>query len=267
VDFNHNLDPGKSGLVGELDSPVNLESTAVEFDASGNVLQTWDFASILSNYMQSHGDDPTPFVRPGKDWFHLNSTTYDPSDDTLIASSRQNFVIKVDYKTGNIVWIFGDPTKYWYTFPSLRAKALTLQGSGLYPIGQHAVSITPDGLLMLFNDGFPSNAEPPGAPLGASRTYSAVTAYAIDAGAGTAQQAWNFDYGQSIYSQVCSSAYETSDKSLLVDYADVDSGSQARLVGLDANHNVVFDIQYASSSLCGTAWNAIPVPLDSLTLD
>ena len=267
LSFNHNVDAGKTGLVGELDSPVNLESTAVEFDASGNVLQTWDFAALLSNYMRSLGDDPTQFVRPGEDWFHLNATTYDPSDDTLIASSRQNFVIKVDYKTGNIVWILGDPTKYWYTFASLRAKALTLQGPGLYPIGQHAVSITSDGLLMLFNDGFPSNSEPPGAPLGASRTYSAVTAYAIDPVARTAQQAWNFDHGQDIFSGICSSAYEGSDKSLLVDYANADDGAAARLIGLDANHDVVFDFQYVTSSACGTAWNAIPVPLAALTLE
>ena len=78
------------------------------------------------------------FVRPGVDWFHNNSAIYDPSDDSIIVSSRENFVIKLDHKTGQIIWIFGDPTKYWYTFPSLRAKALTLAPGGLYPIGQHA---------------------------------------------------------------------------------------------------------------------------------
>ena len=43
-----------------------------------------------------------------------------------MVSSRENFVMKLDYHTGNIIWILWDPSKYWYTFPSLRAKALTL---------------------------------------------------------------------------------------------------------------------------------------------
>ncbi len=89
--------------------------------------------------MTAAGDDPTPIVRPGIDWFHMNSTVYDQRDDSLIVSSRENFVVKIDYSTGAIKWIFGDPTKskYWYNSPSLRAKALTLAGGGLYPDGQH----------------------------------------------------------------------------------------------------------------------------------
>jgi arylsulfate sulfotransferase len=262
--FFHDIDHGKSGLLGALDTPTNIESTAVEFDANGNVLQAWDFAALLSAYMAAQGDDPSQFVRPGADWFHLNASTYDPSDDSIIASSRENFVIKVDYKTGNVVWIFGDPSKFWYTFPSLRAKALTLQGAGLYPIGQHAVSITRDGLLMLFDDGAQSFSQPADAPTGASRGYSTVSTYAIDASARTATQVWNFDDGMTIDSQICSSAYQAGDGSLLIDYADTNGGSAARLVGVDATRKVVFDFQYASAYACATTWNAITVPLDAL---
>jgi hypothetical protein len=35
-------------------------------------------------------------------------------------SSRENFVIAIDYDSGNIKWILGDPTKHWYEFQSLR---------------------------------------------------------------------------------------------------------------------------------------------------
>ena len=117
-------------------------------------------ADILTTYMQNNGDDPSAFVRPGIDWFHVNASTYDPSDNSVIVSSRENFLIKVDYSTHDIVWIFGDPTKYWYTFPSLRAKALTLDAGGDYPIGQHGVSITSDGYVMVFNDGMGVSINP-----------------------------------------------------------------------------------------------------------
>jgi arylsulfate sulfotransferase len=275
VDFNHNIDYGKRGFLANFDTVnslprvlngvMNFESTLVEIDAAGSVYDTWNLADIVSSYMRSQGDDASTFVRPGSDWFHMNAATYDPSDDTVIVSSRENFLMKVAYTTGNIIWILGDPTKYWYTFPSLRAKALMLEPGGLYPIGQHAVSVTSDGLVMVFNDGYPSTNQPAGEPAGEARTYSAISAYSVDAAAGAAQEVWRFDYGRALYSPFCSSVYEATSGSLLVDFAMADNQTQARLVGLDAAHNVVFDFAYSNVG-CNTSWNATPIVLNDLTI-
>jgi len=268
--FHHNIDPGKVGLLVEMDSTANgvsnVESTLTEITDSGVVLKEWDLAAILSEYMRNAGDDPTAFVRPGIDWFHLNGSVYDPRDDSVIVSSRENFLIKLDYATGEIRWILGDPTKYWYTFASLRAKALLLEQGGLYPIGQHAPSITSDGLLMIFNDGGQSSFQPTGAPAGEERTFSAVSAYDIHPDSLSATEAWRFDYAETIFSDVCSSAYEAgSSKSILVTYAVAEARAKARLVGLDGSKNVVFDFEYANSKgPCTTSWNAIPVSFDAL---
>lgn len=272
TDFSHNMYRGKHGFLAEVDESndgvANLDSNVIEFQDSGfpSILHRWDLGAILSAYMSSHGDNPAEFVRPGVDWFHANAAIYDPSDDSIIVSSRENFLIKLDYKTGAIIWILGDPTKYWYTFPSLRAKALTLMSGGLYPIGQHGITITPDGLLMLFNDGLGSLNQPSGAPAGETRTYSAVSAYSINEASMTAVNVWNYTAGQTIYSSICSSAFEAPDKSLFVDYATADSGTQALLVGLDPNHNVVFEFEYPTT-WCNTAWNAQPIALDDLKID
>jgi hypothetical protein len=267
--FHHNIDHGKQALLAAVNTgevgAVNVESDLIELTRAGSIVRRWDLAAILSTYMRNRGDDPNAFVRPGADWFHMNAATYDPHDDSVIVSSRENFLIKLDYSTGNIAWILGDPTKYWYTFPSLRAKALTLQPGNLYPIGQHSVSITSDGLVMVFNDGGPSFNQPAGAPAGQSLSYSAVSAYSIDSATSTAHEVWRFDYGQSIYSFVCSSAYEASGGSLLVDYAVADGVTEARLVGLDAAHNVVFDFEYPTQ-LCNTSWNASPIALDDFSI-
>jgi len=78
---------------------------------------------------------------------------------------------------------------------------------------------------------------------------------------------WNFDYGQTIYSKICSSAYEAfGGQSILVDFAVADNYAHARLVGLDPNHNVVFDFQYATVP-CDTSWNAEPIAFDSLSIN
>jgi arylsulfate sulfotransferase len=272
IDFHHDIDAGRYGLLAEVDASSqgvkSIESNIIELqDSSANsILNQWDLAAILSAYMSSQGDDAAAFVRPGADWFHNNSAIYDPSDDTVIVSSRENFVIKLDYKTGAVIWILGDPTKYWYTFPSLRAKALTLAPSGLYPIGQHALSITSEGLLMLFNDGLGSINQPSGEPAGQTRTYSAVSAYSIDEPSMTATDAWDYDAGKTIYSEICSSAYEAANQSILVDYAVADNNTEALLVGLGSSHNVVFEFEYPTTE-CDTSWNARPIPLDDLVVD
>lgn len=270
--FQHNIDPGRSGVLAEFNGTDSLGSSIgdilSEISPFSNQapFRTFDMATILTSYMQANDDDPTAFVRPGVDWFHLNASTYDPQDNSVIVSSRENFLIKLDYATGDIIWILGDPTKYWYTFPSLRGKALLLDGGGLYPIGQHGVSITSDGDVMVFNDGDGSFNQPSGEPAGITRTYSAVSAYSIDTSTMTAHEVWDFDYGQSIYSPICGSSYEAPGKTYLVDYATAANYTEARLVGLDSNHNVVFDFQYESPGFCYAAWNAIPVELENLQI-
>jgi arylsulfate sulfotransferase len=268
TDFDHDIDYGKNGLLAEVDAAAGgVEDNVIEIHAQSTVTiqSRWDLAAILSSYMSSHGDDAAAFVRPGVDWFHSNSAIYDPSDDSIIVSSRENFVIKLDYSTGAIKWILGDPTKYWYTFPSLRAKALTLAPGGLYPIGQHALSITPEGLLMLFNDGLGSGNQPAGQSSGQSRTYSAVSVYSIDSKSMTAREVWDYDAGQMIYSDICSSAYEVPGGSVLVDYAVANNATEALLVGLDPSHNVVFEFEFPTS-VCSTSWNARPIALDALQI-
>jgi hypothetical protein len=212
--------------------------------------------------MTSLGDEPSNFVRLGVDWFHMNAATYDPRDDSIIVSSRENFLIKLDYRTGAIVWILGDPAKHWYSYASLRAKSLELAQGGIYPIGQHAVSITVDGLVMVFNNGRASLQQPAGAPAGEDRSYSAVSGYAIDPVARTAREVLHFDYERSILSMFCSSVYEAGE-SLLVSYAQADDAAHARLVALDERLQVVFDFELGNKG-CNTSWNAVPVGFHAL---
>lgn len=271
--FTHNIDPSSTGVLTEFngtdDLGVSTDDIVADVSpfASQPPTQIFDMADILTTYMQNNGDDPSAFVRPGVDWFHVNASTYDPSDDSVIVSSRENFLIKVNSSTHDIVWILGDPTKYWYTFPSLRAKALTLNAGGNYPIGQHGVSVTSDGYVMVFNDGAGSFNQPAGAPAGLTRTYSEVSAYSVNLATMTAQEVWGFNDGQTLYSQLCGSVYESPGSSYLVDFATLDGGKQTQLIGLDSNQNVVFDFQYASPSTCGAAWNAIPIPMENLQIN
>jgi arylsulfate sulfotransferase len=82
----------------------------------------------------------------------------------------------------------------------------------------------------------------------------------------TAQEVWDYDAGQSIYSSVCSSVYEAQGQSLLVDYATAAGDTQAILVGLNSQHETVFSFQYPAQG-CDTSWNSQPIALDDLRID
>src|ERR1700730_16326190 len=88
TNFHHNIDHGKEGQLAEVNTvdggTVDVESDLVELNPAGSIVRRWDLAAILSAYMRDRGDDPSAFVRPGADWFHMNAATYDPRDDSVM---------------------------------------------------------------------------------------------------------------------------------------------------------------------------------------
>ncbi len=101
--FHHNIDPGGEGMILDVNTVDQTESVNLEVDAAGNVLRTWDLAEIISAAMIAGGDDPSQFVYPAPtDWFHNNASAYRSSDNSLIVSRRENFVIAIDYDSGLI---------------------------------------------------------------------------------------------------------------------------------------------------------------------
>src|SRR6266516_4153609 len=106
VNFHHNIDRGKVGIILDAHNTTYLESTMIEVDVSGTVLKQWNMAAIIRAAMIAGGDDPNQFVYPTPtDWFHLNRAAYNRADDSLIVSSRENFLICIDYETSAIKWI------------------------------------------------------------------------------------------------------------------------------------------------------------------
>ena len=271
VGFHHNIDPGKTGLIVDVNTTDYIASVHLEVDATtGEVLKEWNLAQIVHDTMVAGGDNPREFVRMAngrydfqavEDWTHNNAVTYRASDNSIIISSRENFVICLDYDTGAIRWILGDTTKRWYQYPSLKKLALTLT-SGLPPIGQHSVSITTDDHLLLFDNGQQSAHH---IPVGARRDYAAARKYKLDPKAKTATQVWNFNNNFSIISRFRSSVYEDAASNYLVTYARAENpnGSfRAQLVGLTAAREKVFDYSYPTATCCNEAYRAMPIHLE-----
>ena len=262
---HHNFDPGRDGIIIDVNTTTQTESTELEIDPNtGKVLQTWDMSQIIGAAMVAGGDQAVvgQFVYPvGNDWFHNNASTYNRADNTLIVSSRENFVIAVDYDTPadgvkKIHWILGDPTKHWAQFPSLQKFALTPTPGTVIPIGQHGISIDHLGNLLLFDDGAGSLFQQ---PAGATRTQSAARSYAIDTVNMTANEVFTYA-PQGLYSPFCGSVYEATPGNYLVDFTLANDGQTTELQGLGTGGSLIFDIQYPTANFCGAGYNANPIP-------
>lgn len=265
---HHNMERGKTGLLNmvgfrEGDLAKRLTSL-VEMTSAGAITHEWDFDQIFKDQIEASGEDPTPFVQTGKNWFHMNSAIYDASDDSVIVSSRENGVVKVDYATGAIKWILGNSAKVWFRdFPlSLQPLALTVQGEP--PIGQHALSVSPDGKrVMLFNNGKGNNLLE---DVGDARTYSMVSIYEIDALAGTAVESWTYDFDLGVYSPICSSAYWTAAGNVfIVASVPVDESPACFLVVNEARESL-FEACIEGPG-CTVAYAAEEIRLDALRLE
>jgi arylsulfate sulfotransferase len=263
--FHHTIDRGKVGLILDANTTSYFESTNIEVDSAGNVIKMWNLGDIIATAMLAGGDDPSLFVYPSpNDWFHNNAVTYNRADDSIAISSRENFVICLDYESSAIKWILGDTTKHWAQFPSLAQYALTLGPDTLPPIGQHALSISYDQSLLLFDNGYGSLFQQ---PAGTFRTYSSPRKYALNRDTNIATEVWNYEMDQSVFTPLCGSVYEDAPSNYLVDFSFVNGFTSdpayAQLLGLNANGDKIFYYQYGPTSFCDTAFNAIPLHLEN----
>jgi hypothetical protein len=271
VSIHHNIDFGKSGLLLGVDTADYIEAVVMEVDLAGNILHRWDFGDIISKAMIAGGDDPSGFVRKvvngdysfssPSDWFHNNANAYRAADNSLIVSSRENFIIAVDYDTKAIKWILGDKTKDWYVnYPSLRQFALDLGPNTTAPTGEHAISISKsDGLLMMDN-GTPSQHHVPAGP--ARNAF--VRQYRLDLQAKIATE--SYTYATGLTTPFCSSVYEDAPHNYMLDYAvvgGINADTTARLLALTPTGEKVFEYSYPSGP-CNVAYRSLPIHLERL---
>lgn len=259
VEFHHNIDPGKYGMVLDATTTDFVESVNIEVDAAGNVIRMWNIANIISAAMIAGGDDPSGFVYPSpNDWFHNNSVAYRRSDNSLFLSSRENFVICLDYETLAIKWILGDETKHWFEYPSLAQFALELAAGGIPPIGQHGVNITVDNNLLLMDNGRLSGFQmPPGMDL----PFSLPRKYSLDVAAQTARELPDYPGTERYHSLFCGSAYEDAKNNYLTDYSSI-IGGDAELLAFDSSGEKVFEYSFPTKG-CTVAYNSFPLHLES----
>lgn len=125
-----------------------------------------------------------------RDWSHANALEYVPHDDSVLVSFRHlDCIMKLDWKTKQIRWIFGDPGGWGEAWQKYLLQPV---GELKWPYHQHSPQLTPRGTLMMYDNGN-YRARPFDKATLAPQNQSRVVEFEIDEQAMTVKQVFEYD--------------------------------------------------------------------------
>lgn len=225
---------------------------------TGKIVKVIDLKKILPKSMYVNfkkGAD-------GKnDWFHQNSVEYDPTDNSILISGRnQDMIMKLDYKTTNIKWIYSGKKKSSWP-KKYRDKILTPTKGTSITGGQHALRLLedvngdPDQQNILLYD---NNIDVTNGDEKNSGKYSQAVQYHIDAKKMTIDQTWAYGkkLGKKNFTNIIGNAQRLENGNTLIDFGFKNQGKESNIIEVDQDGNEVFNVTIANSASKAYAYRA-----------
>ena len=283
----------------------------IEVDGSGKVVDEWDLNEIFgknvyrSNLIKALDaravclnidmdakeikiSDDLPFgdvtsTGTGRNWAHVNSISYDPSDDGIILSLRHQGIVKIG-RDKKVKWILASPEGWSADFKEkvlvpvdkngnkIKCENSRCEGDFDWSWTQHTAWLTPryDNKgsvkhISVFDNGDGRGMEQPALK---EEKYSRAVEYKIDEKKGTVEQTWEFgkERGFDFYSAVTSVVEWQKDKSTyFISSSNVyllkpDKTIKMVLVEIDPKTNdVKFEMDVESASRDDVAYRALVI--------
>lgn len=255
---NHNL------LATVSDGSKYKEDTMIEIDyKTGKIVKVIDMKKIMPKSMWStykKGAD-------GKvDWLHQNAVDYDKNDKSITISSRnQDMIMKLDYKTDHIKWIYSGKKKATWPkayrqFLLKPAKGTTITGGqhGLYLLnnGNGAKASSEDFIL------YDNNIAVTNGNKKTSGKYSQAVQYHVDAKNMTIKQTWAYgkSLGKANFTQVIGYAEKQPNGNVLIDFGFKNNGKESNVIEVNKNGEQVFNVTMKNAGSKAYAYRAYRVP-------
>lgn len=207
-----------------------VEDYIVELDRkTGEIVKTFDLKDVLK-MTDGQSENWSDY-----DWFHNNSVWYDKETNSITLSGRhQDAVINIDYDTGELNWIIGDPTNWSDEY---QKYFFTPVGDNFeWQWSQHAAMITPEGYVFILDNGN-NKSKIKEEYVDASDSYTRGVMYKIDTDEMTIEQVWEYgkERGSEFYSP-----YISDVDYLAKDHYIVHSGGIVYVDGKNSNQPAGF---------------------------
>ncbi|MEE0511657.1 MAG: aryl-sulfate sulfotransferase [Peptococcaceae bacterium] len=164
-----------------------VEDVCVLLDKdTGEILKKWDYKKVLPQHGPGSGSQTE------EDWFHNNAVWYDEKTNSLTFSGRhEDAVINLDYETGELNWIIGDPENWPQEYVDKYFFTPVGDGEFDWQYEQHACVVLPDGDIMLFDNGH-YRSKNPDKYWANHDNFSRGVRYRIDTDKMTIEQVWQY---------------------------------------------------------------------------
>ena len=228
--LNNILDPYRSTVIKTLDQGAVCLN--IDVDKAGKTMTAEELAKLDAS--DDFGD--ILGTGPGRNWAHVNSVDYDPTDDSIIISSRhQSAIIKIG-RDKKVKWILGAPRGWRSPWKEALLTPVDAQGKPLkcgdaecgdafdWTWTQHTAwridSKSDKNVIWVsvFDNGDARGMEQPALP---EMKYSRAVIYKIDQVKRTVEQVWEYgkERGHNWYSPVTSLTEYQPDKNSVFVYS------------------------------------------------
>ncbi len=199
------MEDGNLLILTQNPSRGTVEDMCVLVDRrTGAILKEWDYQTILPQNVGGSGS------QDAHDWFHNNAVWYDKKTHSLTLSGRhQDAVININYDTGALNWIIGDPEGWPEDMQKYFFKPVGDVANFDWQYEQHANVVLPDGDIMCFDNGhYRAKVKEKYVP--AKDNFSRGVRYRIDTEKMEIEQVWQFgkERGENFFSTyICNVEY------------------------------------------------------------
>ena len=190
-----------------------------EITPDGTVLfqfRTLDHLPITASYE----DLKAASIRP----FHLNAICEDHDGNFLMSIRHSSMIIKVNRKTGDVMWILGGKLNQFTFKGEDEANAPT------YFSYQHDIRRLPNGNITMFDNGTQRKPQ-----------YSRGVEYKIDEVAKTCELVWEYRHVPDIYASLQGAMQTLPDGHRVIAWGSGVASGVASFTEVDADKNVVFE--------------------------
>ncbi len=150
---------------------------------SGEVLKTWDLRALLPINKGAAAS------ASGSDWFHGAAVDFDKASNAiLIAGANRDVVVSLDFESGAINWMLGDPLGW----PEDLVQQYFLKPEGdnfMWSYVVNDVAALDEQQILCFDNGY-LRAKKGADPMPLAERFSRVVCYQIDAQNKNVRQVW-----------------------------------------------------------------------------